>query len=103
MVVQGCKGRQMDVRAHIFLEGAHPWHTEVPGLGVESELQLPFYTIASATPDLSHIFDHTYCGDHSTVYVVHHGNARSLTHWARPKIEPTSSWILVKFVTTELQ
>ena len=31
-----------------------------------------------------------------------HGNARSLTHWARPGIEPTSSWILVGFISTEL-
>ena len=33
-----------------------------------------------------------------------HGNARSLTHWAKPGIEPMSSWIpmLVGFITTEL-
>ena len=30
-----------------FLFGLHPWHMEVPRLGVESELQLP----ASAMPD----------------------------------------------------
>ena len=29
-----------------------------------------------------------------------HGNAGSLTHWARPGIEPTSSWILVRFIST---
>ena len=28
--------------------GLHPWHMEVPGLGVESELQLPAYTTATA-------------------------------------------------------
>jgi len=28
-------------------------HMEVPRLGVESELQLPVYTTATATPDLS--------------------------------------------------
>ena len=33
--------------------GPHPWHMEVPKLGVESELQLPAYTTATATPDLS--------------------------------------------------
>ena len=27
-----------------------------------------------------------------------HGNARSLTHWARPGIEHATSWILVGFV-----
>ena len=26
----------------------HPWHMEVPGLGVRSELQLPAYTTATA-------------------------------------------------------
>ena len=29
----------------------HPWHMEVPRLGVKSELQLPAYTTATATPD----------------------------------------------------
>ena len=32
-----------------------------------------------------------------------HGNARSLTHWAGPGIKHASSWILVKFITTEPQ
>ena len=50
------------------------WHIEVPGLGVELELQLLVYATAIATLDPSHI-----C------------NARSLTHWARPGIEPASS------------
>ena len=33
---------------------------------------------------------------------LHHsyGNSRSLPHWARPGIEPTSLWILVRFLTT---
>ena len=30
---------------------------EVPRLGVESELQLPAYTTATATPDMSQVFD----------------------------------------------
>ena len=38
----------------VFL-GLHPWHMEVPMLGVKLELQLPPYTTAIATPDLSHI------------------------------------------------
>ena len=33
----------------------HMWHTEVPRLGVESELQLQGYTTATGMPDLSHI------------------------------------------------
>ena len=32
-----------------------------------------------------------------------HSNARSLTHWAQPGIEPTSSWTLVGIVTAEPQ
>ena len=38
----------------VFL-GPHPWHMEVPGLGVELEFQLPDYTTATTTPDLSHV------------------------------------------------
>ena len=32
-----------------------------------------------------------------------HSNSRSLTHRERPGIEPQTSWILVGFITTELQ
>ena len=48
------------------------WHVEVPGPGVKSELQLQQQS---------------------------HSNTRFLTHWARPGIEPTSSGILVGFLT----
>jgi len=34
----------------------------------------------------------------SVIYTTAQGNTRSLTHWARPGIEPVSSWILVRFV-----
>ena len=61
-----------------FLGLKHPQCMDVSRLGVESELQLPAY---------------------STV----HSNARSLIHWERPGIEPTSSWILVGSITTEPQ
>ena len=40
---------------------------------------------------------------HLPTYTAAHSNAKSLTHWARPGIEPTSSWVLVRFVTTEPQ
>ena len=33
--------------------GLHPWHLEVPRLGVQSELLLLAYATATATPDLS--------------------------------------------------
>ena len=49
---------------------------EIPRLGVQSELSL-------------------------LGYITAHSNAGSLTHWARPGIEPASSWILVRFVSTE--
>ena len=38
----------------VFL-GPHPWHMDVPRLGVKWELQMPGYTIATAKQDLSHV------------------------------------------------
>ena len=37
----------------IAMPGPPPWHMEVPGLVVESELQLPAYTTATATQNPS--------------------------------------------------
>ena len=37
--------------------GQHPWHMDVPRLGVKSQLQLPAYTTATAMQDPSHVFD----------------------------------------------
>ena len=76
----------------VFL-GPYPWHMEVPRLGVAWELQLPAYTTATATLDPSCIL----------TYTTAHGNNGSLTHWARPGIEPVSTWILVRFVYTAPQ
>ena len=39
----------------------------------------------------------------STTYTTAHGNARSLTHRARPGIEPEFLWTLVGFITAEPQ
>ena len=39
-----------------FFLGLHLLHMEAPGLGVESELQLPDYTTATVTWDTSHIY-----------------------------------------------
>ena len=55
---------------------------KVRRLGVQWELQLPAHTTATATPA-------------SVTYNAAHSSAGSLTHWARPGIEPASSWILV--------
>ena len=38
-----------------FFLGLHLWHMEVPRLGVKLDLQLPVYTTATATQDLSSI------------------------------------------------
>ena len=40
-----------------FFLGLHPRLMEVPRLGVESELQLPAHTTATATRDLSRVCD----------------------------------------------
>ena len=39
----------------------------------------------------------------SSTYTAAHSNAGSLTHWARPGIEPASLWILVWFNSAEPQ
>ena len=52
---------------------------------------VPAYATARAVPDPSW----------SVTYITAHSNTRSLTHWARPGIEPASSWILVRFVSAE--
>ena len=57
---------------------------EVPELRVLSELQLLAYATATAKPDPRH---------------TDWDNAESLTHPARPGIEPAYLWILVGFLT----
>ena len=37
----------------------------------------------------------------SAIYITAHSSAGSLTHWGRPGIRPASSWIVVRFVTTQ--
>ena len=46
---------------------------------------------------------HSQSNNGSATYTTAHSNAGSLTHWVRPGIEPVSSWILVRFFTTEPQ
>ena len=43
------------IKNFFFLLELHLQHLEVPRLGTESELQLPGYITAIATPDLSHV------------------------------------------------
>ena len=58
--------------------------------GVELELQLPAYTIATAMPDPSFV-----------TYTRAHSNAESLTHWVRPAIEPKSLCMLIGFISAK--
>ena len=74
----------------LFL-GSHMWHMEVPRRGVEMELS------RQSTPQVQ---QHQSQASAATCTIAH-GNTRSLTHWAKPGIEPASSWILVGFITAE--
>ena len=69
--------------------GPHPRHMEVPRLGVESELQPPAFATATATPDPSCVCN------------LHHGWIPDSLNEAR--IEPASSWILVRFVSAAVR
>ena len=66
----------------------HVQHMEVPQLGVESELDLSAYTIATAKT-----YSNCICDLHHILW-----QCRILTHWARPGIKPkclrTSCWVL---------
>ena len=73
--------------AFFFFFGLHPRHMEIPRLGVESELQLQAYTTATATRVRAASVTHT----------TAHGNAGSLTQWARPAMEPAFSWFPARF------
>jgi len=39
----------------------------------------------------------------SATYTIAHGNGGSLTHWVRWRIEPASSWMLVRFISAKPQ
>ena len=74
----------------IYILGPCQHHMDVPRLGVELELQLPgLHHSHSNTPSELHVWLPPQFGS----------NSESLTNWARPGIEPISSWILVGFLT----
>ena len=77
---------QLYIYVYIFL-GPHTWHIEILRLGVKLELQLLAYT--TATPDLSHV-----CNLHHSSQ--HHVSLTLIP--LKPGIEPTSPWILVRFL-----
>ena len=71
----------------VFL-GLHLWHMEVPSLRVDLAgpmLQPQQHQIRVV----------------SVTYTIAHGNARSLSHWARLGMEPVSSWMLVRLISAE--
>ena len=71
--------------------GPHLRHMDVPRLEVQLEIQLP----ASPQPRQGQI------PAASGTYTAAHSNTRSLTHGARPGIEPATSWFLVELASAE--
>ena len=82
-------GLEIKAPPHFFcFLGLHPLHMEVPRSGVESELQLPASTTATATPDPSHVCD------------LHHSSRQRQILNPRGQgsnPQPTTSWFLVRF------
>ena len=74
----------------LFFSGLHPRHMEVPRLGFNWSYS------CQPTPQLQQ------CQIRATsvAYTTVHGNARSLTQWVKPGIEPETSWFLVRFVSS---
>ena len=72
--------------------GLHLQHMEVPRLGIELELQLLVCTTATEMPDPSCICN-----------LYHSSQPCQILNPLRPGVKPTSSWILVGFVTAEPQ
>ena len=72
--------------------GPHLWHMEVPRLG--SNWRCHHWPMPQPQQ----------CQNWATsaTYTTAQGNARSSTHWARPGIEPTTSWSLVRFISAVL-
>ena len=79
-----------------FFLGLYPWHVEVPGLGVKSELQPMAYTTAMAMPDPSHICD-LHCGLLQRWILSPLNEARDRTH-----ILMDTSWAREPWATREL-
>jgi len=67
---------------------ATPQHMEVPRLRVEWSCS------CCPTPQPQQLRIQAM----SKTYTTAHGNAGSLTHWARPGIKPVSLWMLVRFI-----
>ena len=68
----------------------HQRHMEVPRPGVRSRLQWPAYCTATVTQDPSRVWDLRHSSRQGQI----------LNPWARPGIEPATSWFLVRFLST---
>ena len=76
--------------------GLHLQHMEFPYFpGRESNQS---YSCRS-TPQQQHCRIWATSATNTTVW----RNVRSLTHWARPRIQPTATWILVRFISSAPQ
>ena len=64
----------------LLFKQAHLWHMEVPGPGVKSELQLPAYDTATATPDLNHIWELYHSSWQHQIFNPPEGGARDQKH-----------------------
>ena len=90
--LRACTNVYIHIYIYIFFFcflGPYLRHMEVPRLGVQSELQPPAYTTATATQDLSHVCD------------LHHSSRQCwiLNPLNEARDWTSSSWILVWFVT----
>ena len=80
-------------------------HMEVPSLGAESELQPPAYATATATPDLSHIFNlHCSSQQHQIFNPVSKGRDRThiLTDTMSGSSETEPQWERLSFFLGEI-
>ena len=57
--------------------------------------------IGAVATALCHSHSNVRSKPHPVTYTTAHGNAGSLTQWARPGIKPASSWMLIRFISTE--
>ena len=57
LLLLGARGMLKGLFYLFFFKWLHLWHMKIPGLGVESELQVPAYTIGTARADPSCICD----------------------------------------------
>ena len=74
------------VRLFFGFVGPHLRHMEVPRLRIESELQLPADTTATATPDLSCVCN------------LHHSSQQCRILNPLKEARDGTSWILVRFI-----